>query len=323
MHLVRHTLTLRMVLAGGFCMGLASFVPAALGQTNVDADLVPTENLHNLSHLAGFVRYALWFLGAALLVIAAVLTGLRYRLATNLYKALTDEQWSEDAHEDAGNVFEASDVDEALEVLEKTAQPAEVAKPAVETNQRPQARLFTPASGEAWGESMLKAFLGTCLKVNCLGRTWRESAARQARMSNLPDPREAELTRRLMQRWQEFHVDPETGVFLEHASSAGKSRVCIIRVSKDKRTVIEAAFNAGFVIENVGRYLKNTDLVYRQDLGDYHAPTKDELVKMTPGEKQSLIRITDIPDPWQVMIAGRGVCFHAIAAWSEDVWKLR
>jgi hypothetical protein len=44
--------------------------------------------------------------------------------------------------------------------------------------------------------------------------------------------------------------------------------------------------------------------VYRRGLGDYHAPTKDELAAMTPGEKDSMMRITDIPDPWRAMIAG-------------------
>jgi hypothetical protein len=109
----------------------------------------------------------------------------------------------------------------------------------------------------------------------------------------------------LMQRWNEFHVDPDTGVFLERSSADGKNRVSVISVIKDKRTLVEAAINAGFVIESLGRYLKNTDLVYRRGLGDYHAPTKEELAKMTPGEKESMIRITDIPDPWQAMIAGR------------------
>jgi hypothetical protein len=81
--------------------------------------------------------------------------------------------------------------------------------------------------------------------------------------------------------------------------------VCVISVSKDKHTLIEAAFNAGFVIESVGRYLKSTDLVYLRSLGDYHAPTQDELAAMTPGEKESMLRITEIPDPWQAMIAGK------------------
>jgi hypothetical protein len=151
---------------------------------------------------------------------------------------------------------------------------------------------------------MLKAFLGACMKVNCLGRTWREHAARQVQASNLPDPREAELIRRLMLRWREFHLDPETGVFLEHSTASGKSRVCVISVTRDKHTLTEAAFNAGFVIESVGRYLRNTDLVYRLGLGEYHAPTKDELVVMTPGDKDSMIRIAEIPDPWLAMIAG-------------------
>jgi hypothetical protein len=292
-----------MIRAGGFCVGLAGFVSSALGQTNLDGDIVPTQNVHNLSPMAGYLRLALWFLAAALLAIAGVMLALRYRGVTNLYKLTSDEQWTDDAQEVAGERVEASQVDGACEAIEKAAQPGTAANPA-EAKPAPHARLFTPASGAAWGESMLKAFLNTCMKVNCLGRTWRESAAWRAQSSNLPDPREAELIRRLMQRWQEFHVDPESGVFLERSASSGKDRVCVIRVSKDKRKLIEAAFNAGFVIESVGRYLKNTDLVYRRDLGDYHAPTKAELAKMTPGEKDSLMRITEIPDPWEVMIAG-------------------
>ncbi|MCX6923852.1 MAG: hypothetical protein NT154_11695 [Verrucomicrobia bacterium] len=306
MHLVLRTLTLRKILIGAFCIGLAGLIPSALAQTNLDADTLSTDNLSNLKRMGGFARLALWFLAAALLAIAAIMFVLRQRGATNLYKVSSDAEWQEDAQEVAGERAEASEVIEACESIEGAAlPPAEAAEPVAETDQRPQARLFTPASGVAWGESMLKAFLGTCMKVNCLGRTWREFAERQVQSSNLPDPREAELIRRLMQRWQEFHVDPETGVFFDRASSAGKSRVCIISVIKDKRTLVEAAFNAGFVIESVGRYLKNTDLVYRRGLGEYHAPTKSELVAMTPGEKDSLIRITEIPDPWQAMIASR------------------
>ena len=78
----------------------------------------------------------------------------------------------------------------------------EAAQAGAEARRQQQVRLFTPASGPAWSEPMLKAFLSTCLKVNCLGRTWRESAARRLQSSNLPDPREAELIRRLIQRWQ-------------------------------------------------------------------------------------------------------------------------
>ena len=180
MHLVLRTVTLRMILAGGFCMGLASLVPSALGQTNLDADNLPTDNLHSVSRMAGYLRLALWFLAAALLVIAAIMFVLRSRWATNLYKAASDEQWKDDAREDAGERLDAGEVVEACAVIEKAAQPAEAGEPAAETVHQHQARLFTPASGAAWGESMLKAFLGTCMKVNCLGRTWRESAARQA-----------------------------------------------------------------------------------------------------------------------------------------------
>ena len=53
-------------------MGLAGLVPSAFGQTNLDADIAPAENLHRLSSAAGWVRLALWSFAAALLVIAAV-----------------------------------------------------------------------------------------------------------------------------------------------------------------------------------------------------------------------------------------------------------
>ena len=302
MHSVLHSVTLRMLRVGGCCLGLAGLVARALGQTNLEADVVPTDRLRDLSPVAGFLRWGLWFLGATLLIIATVLIVLRYRVVTNLYKSASDAQWKDDAQQDAGERIEASEVIGACAAIENAPPLDAAAEPEAEAQPASQARLFTPASGVAWGEPMLKAFLGTCMKVNCLGRMWRESAAWRVQSSNLPDPREAELIRRLMQRWQEFHVDPEAGVFLERVSAAGKDRVCIIRVSKDRRTLSEAAFNAGFVVESVGRYLKNTDLVYRRGLGDYHAPTKDELVAMTPGEKDSLMRITDIPDPWQAMI---------------------
>jgi hypothetical protein len=236
-------------------------------------------------------------------VLVGVLTALRYRVGTTLYKAATDAHWTADAIADTGERVDVTEVLGACEAIEHTGEPAQVAEPTPKTESpQQQGRLFTPASGVAWSESMLKAFLGTCMKVNCLARTWRESAARQVQSSNLADPREAELIRRLMQRWQEFHVDPDVGVFLEHATPAGKSRVCVISVTKDKHTLTEAAFNAGFVIESVGRYLRNTDLVYARSPGDYHAPTKDELLTMTPGEKDCLIRLTDVPDPWQAMI---------------------
>jgi len=75
-------------------------------------------------------------------------------------------------------------------------------------------------------------------------------------------------------------------------------------VVKDKHKLSGAAINAGFLIETIGRYLKGTDLVYLRAPGEYHAPTKDELAQMTPGEKQSMMRITEIPDPWQSMVGG-------------------
>lgn len=295
-YLERHTKTVRMILAVGFCLAFFAFVQCALGQTNLDTDILQTEKPHNLSPMAGVLRIFLWSLAAALLVIAAALCALRYRVVTNLYKATSDSQWKEDSEADAG---ERIDVDEVLGACEAIEKPEEEPEP----ERQPQARMFTPAHGPAWSESMLKAFLGTCLKVNCLGRTWRESATWRPQPANMPDPREAELVRRLMQRWQEFDVDQESGVFFERSSSAGKNRVCVISVSKDKRTLVEASFNAGFVIENVGRYLRNTDLVCQRGLGEYHAPTKDELASMTPGEKESLIRIVEIPNPWEAMIA--------------------
>jgi hypothetical protein len=229
-------------------------------------------------------------------------------VSTRLYETETasDAKWDEDAVAEAGEGPDAAEADEAVEQLEGSGESDEAAESGVKAAVAQQTRLFVPATGPAWRESMLKAFLGTCMKVNCLGRTWRESAQRQTGPSSQPDPREAELIRRLMQRWQEFHVDPETGVFLDRSSSTGNDRVCIISVVKGKRTLAEAGFNAGFVIDSVGRYLRNTDLVCRRDSGDYHAPTKAELAAMTPGEKGALIRITEIPDPWQVMIAGSG-----------------
>lgn len=305
MHVSRHNATLRIILAVAFWAGLAVLAQAAVADTNLDADIVPTGRAHDLSPIGAVARVVLWCLAATLLIIAGVLLALRRWTGPSFYKETSDEQWTEDSHEAAGDRVEASQVMEACEVLEKGPQPAEAAEAPAEPEPPAQERLFTPASGAAWREPMLKAFLNTCMKVNCLGRTWREAAARQAAASNLPDPREAELIRRLMQRWQEFHVDPEAGVFLDRSASAGKNRVCIIRVSKDKHTLAEAAFNAGFVVDSVGRYLKNTDLVYKRGLGDYHAPTNDELKAMTPGERESMIRITDIPDPWQAMIAGK------------------
>ncbi len=303
MHVALHSVTQRMILVSALGTGLALLVPFALGQTNLETDVAQPENLHNLSPFAGSLRSLLWFLAVAIVVILGVLIALRYKGGTNLYKLSSDAYWTAEAQADAAEQVDATEVMEACAVLEKGGHAAASERPAAKATHEHQARLFTPASGTAWGESMLKAFLNTCMKVNCLGRTWRESAARQVQASALPDPREAELVRRLMQRWQEFHVDPDEGVFLEHSSNGTRSRVCVIRVTKDKHTLVEAAINAGFVIECLGRYLRNTDLVCPHGHGEYHAPTKDELAAMTPGEKDSLIRITEIPDPWEAMIA--------------------
>jgi hypothetical protein len=83
-----------------------------------------------------------------------------------------------------------------------------------------------------------------------------------------------------------------------------------------------AAFHAGFVIESLGRYLGSTDLVFRCGPADYHAFTKDELAAMTPEEKDFLMRITDIPDPWQAMIGGPSGGLHSApgsAHWPEHL----
>lgn len=306
MHRMLHAVTLRTILIGSCCICLAGLAPSLFAQAHLDGDITQPEPLNTLRPVGGFVRVFFFFLAAALLVLVAALTAFRYRLGTNLYKAASDAHWSADAQAVAGEQVDATEVLGACAAIEHADEPAEAAEPAVKTDsQQHHGRLFTPASGAAWGESMLKAFLSACMKVNCLARTWRESAARQVQSSNLPDPREAELVRRLMQRWQEFHVDPEIGVFLEHSTSAGKTRVCVISVTKDKHTLTEAAFNAGFVIETVGRYLRSTDLVYQRGPGDYHAPTKEELITMTPGEKDSLIKVADISDPWQAMIGSQ------------------
>ena len=89
-------------------------------------------------------------------------------------------------------------------------------------------------------------------------------------------------------------------VFLERSSSAGKERVRVINVSKGKRTLVEAGFNAGLVIESVGRYLKSTDLVYRRGLGKYHALLtfvpdaevgREDLFFNAPGAEEEVVAI--------------------------------
>lgn len=299
----RATVRMTLMVVGGFYMGLTGLFPTpAGGQTNLDADVLQAEKLHDLSPMAGFLWSILWFLGAVALVVAVVLIVVRQRTAASLDKCLPDVHWEEDSEQDAGERVEAVEVADACKALKSPTAPVEPIGSATETVASHQERLFTPASGPTWNEAMLRAFLGTCLKVNCLGRTWRESAAGRLQSTHGADPREAELVRRFMQRWHEFHVDPEVGIYLEHSSSAERDRVCVISVSKARRTVAEAAINAGFVIESLDRYLRSTDLVQQRGVGNYHAPSKDELAAMTPGEKDSLMRITDIPDPWQAMI---------------------
>ena len=298
---------LGVVIAG--CILLLSvwgLIPSALGQTNVDPDILQTSNFHDLSPAAQIVRTILWSLAIGLVGIAAILTALRYRVTTNLYKAASDKQWSDDACEEAAVQVAESEIIEVCAGIEKPVPAVEGVEPAAsESAPETHVRLYTPASGPAWSESMLNAFLAACCKANCLCGAWEESAARrQQSPTQRLDPREAELIRRFKARWHEFHVDPEAGIFMERAASAGKGRLCIISVGKEKRTIVEAGFNAGFVIESVGRYLKNTDLVYPSGLGNFHAPTKAELTALTPGEKDRMIRVSEIPDPWQAMIAG-------------------
>ena len=139
-------------------MGLAGLAVSALGQTNLDANILHAENVHDLSPVGGFLRLGLWFLAGMLLIVAAVLTFLRYGVATKVYETTSDTQWKDEAQEEAGERAEASEIIGACEVLDKTAQPAEAAEPAAEADQTQQARLFTPASGAAWREPMLKAF---------------------------------------------------------------------------------------------------------------------------------------------------------------------
>jgi hypothetical protein len=300
-------------------MSVWGLIPAALGQTNVDAEIIQTANLHDLSPATGFLRMILWSFAAILLGIAVVLTALRYRVTTSLYKAVTDAQWQDDAPEQAAVPLDQEEIIEACAGIEKPAPALKAAEPAApKSAPATHVRQYTPASGPMWSESMLNAFLAACGKANCLCRAWTESAAlRQQSSRQLSNPREAELIRRIKGRWHEFHVDPETGVFIERTSKSGRSRLCIISVRKEKHTIAEAGFNAGFVIESVGRYLKNTDLAYPSGQGNYHVPTRAELTAMTPGERDRMILVTEIPDPWRATIAGADGfhCLEHRACW--------
>lgn len=298
-----------MIVGCVFVVSVCGLISSVSGQTNVDADVVQTGGVHDLSPVAGLVRKILWLFAGIILTVAGILIALRYRTSTSLYKTATDAQWKEDAWEEAGVLVEESEVREACEALEQPAPAAEAVQPAAgEVAPISPQRLYTPASGPAWGESMLDAFLSSCLKANCLGRVWREEAARRNRAQQvsrgLPDPREAELIRKLKARWHEFHVDPEHGIFADHGAGRGRLRVCLIEVTREKHAVTEAALNAGFVIESVGRYLKSSDVVYPGGLGHYHAPGRKELEELPAEQKQRVLPLKSIPDPWQAMIAG-------------------
>jgi hypothetical protein len=85
---VLHAVTLRTILIGAFCMCLAGFLRSALGQTNFEADITQPETLNNLARVGGPVRLFFFSLAAALLVLVAVLTVLRYRVGPSLTRPL-------------------------------------------------------------------------------------------------------------------------------------------------------------------------------------------------------------------------------------------
>ena len=285
------------------------FACCAFGQASAEPDSLDTGGLHNLTPVARVLRTMLWSFAGILLLIAAVVTVLRRRVSPSLYQSATDEQWQEDAGEEAAAQVTEDEVVEACEDFGKPSSADDDAKPTTPQTPPPkQSRLYTPASGPAWDEPMLNAFLGSCLKANSLTRPWRDEAARRQQVqktsARLPDPREAEFIRKLKVRWQEFHVDPENGIFIEHViGSSGPSRLCIIRVSRQKHTVTRAELNAGFVLETVGRYLKSSDLAYPAEPACYQVPSAHELAAMSVEEKKRLLQLKQIPEPWQAMVA--------------------
>jgi hypothetical protein len=288
----------------------AMVLSSAFGQTNVGPEILQPGGLHNLTPLTPILRAAFWLVALLLLAIAVVLSVLRSRVSPSLYRTAADTHWQEDAHEEVGETFDESEVVEACADFGKpTGAGDEVQASVPESGAGNHPRLYTPASGPVWNESMLNAFLCSCLKVSCLGRAWQAEAARRASgqqsSARLPDPREAEFIRRLKARWHEFQVDPDEGVFVEHVTGdSGSSRVCLVKVTREKHSVARATLNAGFVIDSLGRYLKSSDQVYPSGPGHYHAPNPQELTALSAEEKKCLIRLKDIPDPWQAMIAG-------------------
>jgi hypothetical protein len=299
---------------GGLLLATAiAWATTAFCQTNADPDIVPTRVSYNLTPVAKVARMVLWSVGAILLVIAAVVLILRHAVKPSLYKTVTDEHWQDDAVEEAAVVVGESEVLEACADFKKGVQAVYTVKPsAPEVVEETKPRLYTPASGPEWTEPMLNAFISSCLKANCLGHTWQEEAAyrpqEQPKSGRLPDPREGEFIRKLKARWQEFEVDPDSGIFVEHAiGGSDKSHVCIIEVQREKHAVTWAALNAGFVIDSLGRYLMRSDQVYPTRPGYYHAPDEREMAALAPEQKKYLIRVKNIPDPWKAMIGGTAV----------------
>ncbi len=304
LHLPR-ALRASMLLA--FCLPLMS---SAADQTNAEPDMLRLSGAYNLSPLARVLPKIFLGFGSTLLVVGGTLAVLRYRLKTNLYKAVTDANWQDDAHEEAAILV---DEDKGAEACADFGKPAPEENRETAAAQEPvgddHARIYTPASGPAWREPLLEAFLCSCLKASCLGRAWHDEAARaqpdQSASRRPLDPRSAEFIRRLKARWHEFHVDPDQGIFVEHClGGSERSRVCVIEVAREKHTVTHAALNAGIVIESVGRYLKSSDVAYPTGVGYYHAPDNQERTGLSPEQRKGLLRLKNIPNPWEVMIAG-------------------
>src|ERR1041384_8724900 len=156
MHRVLHAVTLRIILLGAFCICLTGLVPSILAQARLDGDLTQPETLQSLRPVAGFARMFFFFLAGALLLLGGVLTALRYRVGPSLYKAASDAHWTADAQADVGEKIDATEVLGACAVLEHGDQPIEEAAPPPKTEpQQHHGRLFTPASGTPWSESML------------------------------------------------------------------------------------------------------------------------------------------------------------------------
>jgi hypothetical protein len=279
---------------------------SALAQTNTDPDLVQPGRVVNLSPIAKVLRPTLWALGGVLFLIAAVVIVYRHRVNPTLYSTVADAHWQDDSVEEKGSQLDENQVQEAvIDFLEPA--PTGDGAPS-EPDRDVHSRLYTPATGPAWREPKLNAYLSACLKANCLGRAWQEEAARrqpnQPASRRVADPREAEFIRKLKARWQELHVDPEFGIFVDRvAAGSDRSRLCLIQVSREKHAITSAALNAGFVIESVGRYLKGSDVVHPTEPGFFHAPNQQELTALSDEEKKRVLRLKNIPEPWEAMIA--------------------